>query len=445
MRARYLLVPPVPRPFVPKRPRVSSLRTDLERRIVAAVDGEGLVRAAQRLVRIRSDGGHEVEAQKAVSELMSEHGLIVDQWEIDLPEVQRHEAASWEIERKRALGVVGSLRGHSRDGPTLVLNGHVDVVPAGQRNTWTHPPFDGVIDDGRLYGRGALDMKGPLVAGLFALSALRRAGVELDGTAILHSVVGEEDGGIGTLASILRGHTGDAAIVLEPTRMVVAPVQSGCINVRIAVPGIAAHGAIRTEGVSALEKLHIVHRAVIALEDERNRPFRGAPLYRPYPTPFPICIGTVRGGSWASSVPDLVTVEGRVGVLPGETMADARLAFENAVEAAAENDDFLRDHPPKVEWWGGRFYPVNTPVDSEVVTTLASALMDVRGEAAPFEAVPFGADAGLFAHVADMPAVLFGAGDIRRAHAPDEFIDIDELVEMSRVLALAVARFCGVR
>lgn len=419
--------------------------TETERRVADAVDIEGLVDATRRLVRIRSDAGDETACQEAVAALMRDAGLETDVWDIDLPTVQDHPAASWEVDRARALGVVGRLPGtEPTDGPTLVLNGHVDVVPPGHESDWTHPPFAGALEQGRLYGRGALDMKGPLMAGLHAMAAVERAGVRLRGTVLLHSVVGEEDGGIGTLAAILRGHTGDAAIVMEPTRLQVAPIQSGCINFRVVVPGRAAHGATRTEGVSAIEKLYPLHRALLALEAERNEPYVGRPLYGRGPIPFPLSVGTVRGGSWASSVPEQVVIEGRLGVLPGETMPEARSALEQAVGAAARQDSFLRTSPPVVEWWGGRFYPVDTPVEAPIVDTLSTALRDLTGNAPGLEAVPFGADAGLFAHVAAMPVVLFGAGDIRRAHRPDEYVDVEELVLMSRTLAVTALRYCGV-
>ncbi len=171
--------------------------TPLESRVVDALDVDGMVASVQRPVRIRSFNGHETPAQEVVARLMAEGGLAVDVWEIDLAEVQGHPHASWELERDHALGVVGSLEGGG-DGPVLLLNGHVDVVPPGDAALWSDPPFEGVMRNGRIRGRGALDMKGPLMAGLFALRALEAAGAPLAGTVRLQSVVGEEDGGLGT-------------------------------------------------------------------------------------------------------------------------------------------------------------------------------------------------------------------------------------------------------
>ena len=416
--------------------------SDVERRVAAAVDEKALVDGVRRLVRIESWNGNETPAQELVAQLGEEAGLVVNVAEVDLDAVRAHPSCSWEIDRDRALGVRATLPG-SDDGRSLVLNGHVDVVPPGEPAGWKHPPFGGVVDQGRIYGRGALDMKGPLMAGLHALAAVRRARVPLRGDAHLQSVVGEEDGGLGTLAAILAGPRFDGAVVMEPTEMAVAPVQAGCLNFRVHVQGLAAHGAVREEGVSAFEKLFQVYGAIRELEAERNEAFSEDPLFARYRVPFPISIGTMGGGDWASSVPDHAAMEGRIGVRPGEPFKAARSALEAAVAHAASCDAWLRRHPPRVEWWGGRFLPAVTAADDPITVCVQGAAHDVLGRDAPLEGVPFGADAGLLSQVARTPTVLFGAGDIRRAHRPDEYVEVDELVRMAQVLAVAAVRFCG--
>lgn len=426
-----------------------------ERRAADAVDADALVHHAAALVRIPSEGGRERPAQEAVAAWMADAGLEVDLWEIDVDELSRHPAFSAEIERDRPLGVVGTLRGtggrrgaatspDTSPGRTLILNGHVDVVPAGDPALWTRPPWSGEVADGRLWGRGALDMKGALVAGLFALKAVGDACLELRGDIHLQSVVGEEDGGSGTLAAILRGYTGDGAIVMEPTGLAVAPAQAGAVNFRLHVPGRAAHGAVREEGISALENLFPVYRAVQELEEERNRRLGGGdPLFARYRLPFPICIGTVRGGDWASSVPDHVTAEGRVGISPDEDPDEARRELEDAVAAAAATDAWLRDHPPRVEWWGGRFAPARTPVEHPLVQTVQAAAEAVLERPVSLEGMTYGADMGLLAGVGRTPTVLFGPGDIRQAHRPDESVAVADLVGLARALAVTAVRFCG--
>lgn len=416
--------------------------SDTERRVADAVDVDGLVRSTQALVRIPSWGGRETPAQDFVARLMADGGLDVDRWDIDLEAMSRHPAYSVELEREHAVGVVGTLPG-AGGGRSLILNGHVDVVPPGDDALWTHPPFGALAQGGRIWGRGSLDMKGSLVAAAYALRAVRASGTPLRGTVHLMSVIGEEDGGVGTLATLLRGYTADAAIVMEPTSLAVAPAQAGALNFRLTVPGQSAHGALREEGVSALENLFPLYRAIQALEHERNRRLGSDPLFAGYRLPFPICIGTVHGGDWASSVPDHVTVEGRFGVAPGEELEDARRELESAVAAASAAHPWLRNHPPVLTWWGGRYFPARTPEEHPLVETLRGAAAPFLGKPPSLEGMPYGADMGLLTHVAGVPTVLFGVGDIRGAHRPDESVSIEGLATLARALAVTVLRFCA--
>jgi len=413
-----------------------------ERRALEAVDVDGLVARLRELIAIDSSAGRETPAQEWMAAFMDDSGLAVDRWELDLPALRQDPSYSEELDRASALGVVGQWGGDT--GPTLVLNGHVDVVPAGEPRLWSVPPFEAAVRDGRVYGRGSADMKGGLLCGLFALRALRAAGVELDGSVRVQSVVGEEDGGIGTLAAVRRGHTGDAAIVLEPTRLVLAPAQAGAFNFRVTVPGKAAHGALRAEGVDPIDRFIPLYRALQALEGERNARPRH-PLFRDTELPFALCVGTIRGGIWASTVAESVTFEGRMGIAPDEDPAAARRELERAIGDTAERDPWLRDHPPTVEWWGGQFSPAATDAGDPIVAAVDTAHADVTGSRPEVRGMPYGADMRLLANEGGVPTVLYGPGDVRRAHAPDEYIEIDELETATRVLVLTILRFCGVR
>lgn len=408
-----------------------------------AVDVDALVATASDLVRIPSWDGQESAAQRFMADAMRSVGLRTDVWTLDLEAVARHEHHATEIERSEALGVVGTL-GAEGGGRSLILNGHVDVVPPGDVSLWTRPPFSGEVALGRLHGRGALDMKGGLVAGLFALDALHRSGVTLAGPVHLMSVVGEEDGGLGTLGALIRGWRADGAIVMEPTAGAVAPAQAGCLNFRIRITGRAAHGAVRDEGVSALDRMEPVLASLRALEERRTLRLAGDPLFARYPHPFALCVGTVRGGDWASSVPDHVTLEGRLGLAPGEAPSDARREMAAALEAGARGDAWLAAHPPRLEWWGGRFLGARTDPDHALVRAVHSSAEAVEARSLPLEGMPYGADMGLLSVVGGMPTVLYGAGDIRDAHRPDESVAVDDLAALARSLAVAAMRFCGV-
>lgn len=414
---------------------------DLERRVVGAVDVDGLVDALCDLISIESTGGRESPAQEHVAGLMREMGMEVDAWELDLDALSRDPAFCVEVERDHAVGIVG--RTGAGRGRTLVLNGHVDVVPAGDLERWSSPPWRGTVRDGRVYGRGSADMKGGLCCALFAVRALRDAGVRPLGSVLVQSVVGEEEGGLGTLAAVRRGHTGDAAIVLEPTQLVVAPAQAGAFNFRVTVPGLAAHGALRGEGVSPIEKFLPLYRALQELERRRNARPRH-PLFADQELPYALCVGTVHAGIWASTVPETLTFEGRLGIAVDEDPAAARQELAEALAEVARADPWLRDHPPILEWWGGQFAPAVIPADHPIVTVVSDACRDATGERPPVSGMPYGADMRLLVNEGGTPTILFGPGDVRRAHAPDEFVPIDELAAATRTLALTMLRFCGV-
>jgi acetylornithine deacetylase len=413
--------------------------SELERRVLEAIDVDAMVESLCELVSIESLGGHETPAQGWMASRMESLGMDVDVWDIDLHGLSADPAFSTEIERESALGVVGKLGGGR--GRSLVLNGHVDVVPAGELARWSSPPFRGTVKDGRVYGRGAVDMKGGLCCALSALEALRDAGVELPGRVILQSVVGEEDGGVGTLAAVRRGHTGDAAIVLEPTELLLAPAQAGALNFRVTIAGRAAHGALRAEGVSPLEKFVPVFQAIQALEARRNaRPKHE--MFRDVELPYPICVGTLRSGIWASTVPESLTFEGRLGVAVDESPEAARSELAAALEEVADQDPWLRVHPPTLEWWGGQFHPAAIPVEHPIVGAVADAHESVAGAPPTLRGMPYGADMRLLVNQGATPTVLYGPGDVRTAHAPDEFVPVAELEIAAKTLVLTMFRFC---
>ncbi len=413
----------------------------VETRVLDLFDVSGMVRLVSELVRIPSMGGQESQAQLRVAAWMEENGFEVDLWEIDLPTLSTHPAFSAEVERDEGLGLVGSL-GDGASGRTLILNGHVDVVPPGDSSAWTFPPWEGRIEGGRILGRGALDMKGGLAAGLCAAKAIRDAGVNLKGQLFLQSVIGEEDGGTGTLAAIERGYRGDAAVIMEPTDLAICPSQAGALNFRVTIRGKSAHGCVRDEGVSALEKFQLVHRELMALETRRNHNCSD-PLFRGYKIPFPLSVGTIEGGAWASSVPDRVRVEGRYGFPPDEETEDARREFQEALDRATASDSWLRAHPPELEWWGGLFLPATVPTDTLVISELSRSMWDLGKVDPPLRGVTFGSDMRLLVREAGVPTVLFGPGDVRMAHGADEAVTIRDLETTARTLALTALRFCG--
>lgn len=416
--------------------------TATEQRVLAAIDIEELLGFLGELVAFQSLGDNESPAQRHIAAYMQASGLETDVWDIDFDALRQHPAFSWEIERQSGLGVVGTI-GAQRGGKSLLLNGHIDVVPAGDPGNWTNDPYVATVRDGKVYGRGALDMKSGLVAALWAAKAIQASGVQLRGRLHVASVIGEEDGGCGTLATIVRGYIADAAIIPEPTRLAIAPAQAGAHNVRIRVPGLSAHGCYREEGVSAIEKYMLIHTALLELEARRNERMRH-PLFAAYRLPYPLSIGTVHAGNWPSSVPEELVAEGRYGIGIGEDSNAARRELEAAVAAVAQADPWLRDHPPVVEWWGGTFEPAECDVTHPIIGLLSAAHQtNTRGPAPALEGMTYGADMRLLVHQGGMPTVMYGPGDVRLAHKPDEYVPVQDILTVAQTLALTALRFIG--
>ncbi len=332
-----------------------------------ALDEAELVATLVELVRVPSVTGTDAEAdlQHTVARWFEEAGLEVDLWPLDLDELRSDpQFPGTEAPRLEGHGVVGTASGEGVPG--LVLQGHVDVVPVGDLANWAGgEPFSARIENGVLHGRGACDMKAGVAVNLAVARALHRSGVRTERRLALHSVVSEEDGGLGAFATVRRGHGGEVAVISEPTSGRLVTANAGALTFRVEVPGRAAHGSTRHEGVSAVEAFWPVHLALRALEERRNRDRH--PLFGDNPLPYGISVGTVRAGDWASSVPDLLVAEGRMGVRLGEDPATARAALEEAVAEAAAADPWLREHEPRVTWPGGQFASGRLPAGHPLV------------------------------------------------------------------------------
>jgi acetylornithine deacetylase len=414
------------------------IRQRLEAAALQALDVEACVKLAQELVRIPSVTGDERAVQNRVALALDQAGLNVEQFEADLNQLKAHPRfPGMEVDRTEAVLVAGTLG--TKGDRSLILNGHVDVVPVGDRNAWHSSPWSGHIQGGRLYGRGACDMKAGLAVGIAAAAALKQSALPLRGRLIVESVVGEEDGGIGTFAMAQRGYRADAAYVLEPTRLRLIPAQAGALSFRLRIRGRAAHASVRYEGISTLDKYEIVNARLRQLERKLNEaPHR---LFSHYPIPYPLSIGRLRAGSWSSSVPDELECEGRVGVPVGMASSDVRKQLAAALTDIGQRDSWLGEHPVELEWFGGQFDAAEADPALPAFAALEEAHRTEFGVAPELDGAPYGSDMRLLAHEAETPAILYGPGDIRQAHSTDEWIALDEIGRAARVVTAAAARY----
>ena len=429
----------------------NSTDAEITATVLAAVDAQldNAIDLLGHLVAIPSMGGTEAEAeiQHVLAEILHSDGFDVDLWSMDLDDLtSQPDFPGMEVDRREAFGLLATLPGHAPElGLSLLVDGHVDVVPPGDRSAWTTDPFT-LIRDQRgdvdaLIGRGACDMKGGLVASIMAARALNSVGVKLAGDLLIAPVVGEEDGGLGTYDLMRRGITADACVIPEPTDLDIIPANGGALTFRLHVPGRAIHASRRTEGVSAITNFTSVLPALEALEQRRNADVDS--LMSRWPLAYPVSIGTVHAGDWASTVPDLLVAEGRFGVALGEDPVSARAELESVIAEVNAADEFLRAHPITVEWWGGQFESGRSDNDYLIDLTRRAhyAAAPTRRHQQVYGA-PYGSDLRFISKT--MPVLQYGPGDAGAAHAPDEFISVESLLTSMRTYALMYVEHCHI-
>ncbi len=420
--------------------------TDLERRALAAIVPSSVVSLLTRLVRLPSTGGSDAESdiQHLIARQLSELGLDVDLWALDLPTLTGdREFPGVECSRAEAWGLVGVWPGVEDDEqPALALQGHVDVVPPGDPRRWSSGPFEAIVRNDRVHGRGTCDMKAGVTANLMAVAAIRAAGIRLRRSLALHLVVGEEDGGLGAFGTLRRGHTAEACVITEPTSGTLITANAGALTFTVEVPGAATHASTAYVGSSAIDSYIAIHQGLHDLQQSRNRDVDAR--MREYPVAYPISVGRLRAGDWPSSVPDLLVADGRMGLAIDEDPMGARQQLEEHVAGIALRDPFLRDHPPRISWSGGQFAGGSFTAGHPLGPMVAQAHADAtRGYELRERGAPYGSDLRLYQAVG-IPTLHYGPGEVHLAHGPHESVSIAETLTVTEALVLTTLRTCGI-
>lgn len=405
----------------------------LEERALAALDPDVLLADAAALVQVPSVTGDERAVMERFASLAETRGLPAEVHEHGLAALRAHpNHPGEEAERSELVGATATVPGSARGAPRLCLNGHLDVVDEGSDRWSGGGPWSGALAGGRLHGRGAADMKAAVAACLHAAAAIAAAG-GASGEVVVQAVASEEDGGLGTFAALERDADFAACLIPEPTAFAVACAQAGALTFTGTVPGVAAHAAVRLEGVSAIDRYVAIHRALAELEGELNDGV-AHPLMRELELPYPLSVGRVAGGRWSSSVPDRLEFEGRVGVPVGADPAEIRERLETAVHRACPEAD--------VAWTGGAFLPGETSPRGPFAALVLAAVADELGRPMPVVGVPYGADMRLFC-ARGIPCVMVGTPGLELAHAVDESVATADVVALARTLVRVIARFSG--
>ena len=403
---------------------------------------EELIHTTSELVKIPSLIGEETEAQTYIESKYGETGLRVESFEANLDEIKKHPAYI-EIPHsyENRPNVVGVLEG-SEQFPSLILNGHVDVVSPEPIDKWTFDPWGGEISDGRIYGRGVLDMKGGLIANLFAIKAILESGIRPNGRVICQSVIEEEAGGSGgTLASFLRGYKADGMLITEPSNLNVSITHSGVKYFRVKLIGKTAHAALSHTGVNAIGKMNKIYEALIKL-DEKRAAEHTYPLVEKFSgRPCNLNIGTYSAGDWASSVAGMAEMECRIGFVPGENGEDIVREVEGTIFKVAQSDDWLRKYPPTVQWYGWDTEPWVQDEDDKFIQSFLESSATILGNRPELVGFPGGLDTR-FSPYFGIPSFAFGPSG-EALHGPDEYVEIDSLVTLTRIIAKFILDWCG--
>ncbi len=426
--------------------------SDVERQIWNKIDTlqEKIMSFIQRIVRIPSLPGNEKEVQDVIASKLKEMDLVVEILPVSREKIQEHPAFSDDgfpyDNRLCVIGVWEELETQETQDhdKSLILNGHVDVVSPGNEELWTDSPWSGKIKGERIYGRGVLDMKSGLSAAIFAIQVLKELGYAPRKKVILESVVGEETGGCGTLTTILNGITADAAIVLEPTNFTICPVQAGALTFRLKIRGKSVHAAMKDQGISAIEKFYVILHAIDEYDRKRHAKYKHS-LFKNPKNVAPISIGKIQSGDWPSTIPNELIAEGRLGVFPGESVESAKHKFLEMIRKSIQNDEWLKNNPPYIEWFEGQFESGETALNEPIISQLKKCHIDYFKKIPGIEGVTYGSDLRLFTNYARIPTVLYGPGDVMIAHGVDEWINIKDIMNAVKMVALLIFRWCGLK
>jgi acetylornithine deacetylase len=398
----------------------------------------------QDLVRFASLRGQEATVQDFVFGALRERRLAMDRWQLSEAELADHPGFGSVVDTSydNAWNVVGSWRPALETGRSLILNAHMDVVPSGPRELWQYPPFEPVIRDGWLYGRGSADMKAGLAANIFALDALRAAGFEPAATVHIQSVIEEESTGNGTLSTSIRGYRADAVICPEPEDEKVVRANAGVVWFSVRVTGRPAHTREMQAGLNAIDGAYKVIAALRELETAANADKGAHRHFEGLEHPINLNIGRIEGGDWNSMVPAWCTVHCRFAMYPGITAASVRAAVEARIAALTRQEPAFRNSPPQVAWTGffAEGFVLEPGTDAE--TVLASAHQTVFK--APLEdlVTPAYLDARVTMLYDNIPTLVYGPIG-RHIHGIDEAVDIESVRRITKTIALFMARWCG--
>ena len=416
---------------------------EITKKIISEVDKkrEEIIGFLSKLISFQSVTGNEKSIQDFISGYLNDIGLEVDMWEPDHEELKKHPAyVPVDQGYENRPNVVGKLAG-TGGGRSLLFNGHVDVIPAKEED-WDTNPWEAVIKDGKIYGRGASDMKGGDAAMTMAIKILQDLDLKPKGDVLLEYVVDEEISGNGTIACIQRGYKADAGISCEAGDMEIQPATTRSMWFEIDVEGKSASMSRRWEAVCALDKGYMIAQWISEFEEGRIRTIKH-PLYPDTRGSLACFVGMFNAGIYPSAPPARCIIKGRMGALPGEVPAEAQKSFINYILDRAKEDPWLKDHLPKVTFKGYYAEPAEVDPNFPLVGAIGNVYKRVMSQDAVVKGHDGAADTRFLINYGETPTVIFGPGTISQMHADNEWVSVDNLINTVKILALTVLEWCG--
>ncbi len=395
-----------------------------------------------------STRGQEQGAQEFMAGQLTERGYAVDSWAIDVRDIAHLPGFSPVIGNyDDAVNVVGTHKSRTNTGKSLILNGHIDVVPTGPLEMWDAQPFKPHCDNGWMYGRGTGDMKAGLAANLFALDALRAIHLQPAADVHIQSVVEEECTGNGALACLQRGYRAAAALIPEPFDEKLAIAQIGVIWFQVHLKGVPVHVLEAGSGANAIEAAIPLIAALRELEIGWNADDRKPPLYAHVDHPLNLNVGRIEGGDWASSVPAWCCFDVRLAIYPGQNIRQAQTEIENCLYQAANDSDFFRNNQPQIIYHGflAEGYALADHPQTEAtqaIVSLEQAHRIVSGERLQKFSVTATTDARFFGLYANTPALVYGPV-AAAIHGFNERVNLESMRRVTQAIALFIADWCG--
>ncbi|QDA35846.1 ArgE/DapE family deacylase (plasmid) [Paracoccus liaowanqingii] len=419
--------------------------TDLHDRILAAVEAgfQAQIALTQDLIALPSRRNAEHEAQRFMAATLTARGYQIDEVATDPDAIRDHPGFSPISEHaSTAPNIVATHEPRQVAGRSLILNGHVDVVPEGPHEMWSRHPYDPWRQGDWLYGRGSGDMKAGLIACVAALDALRSLGLQPAARVHIQSVVEEECTGNGALACLVAGYTAEAAIIPEPEDECLVRANCGVLWFEVAIAGQPVHVREAGTGANAIDAASRVIASLRKIEARWNAEAPQHEHFRDMAHPINFNVGQIEGGDWASTVAAWCKMQCRIAIYPGDDPAVRAAEIEGHLRQDLADDPYLSSNPPQVNWNGffARGYVLEEGSDAE--DTLRRA--HLTAASAPLQSLttPGYLDGRVFVIYGDMPCLVYGPVS-EAIHGFNERVSLSSVQRVTGAIALFIAEWCG--